>query len=225
MPATPGARCRRAAGARPVISHHDVEASFHSLIGAAESQAQGAELVIALLRESTQLIQKRQSRGGALSDAQVQFLIESGDFSPGEFDEVSASVARGELANAEHRTRLAVVAASLSAAEVADLLGIDQSRVRHRQAKGSLYAFSVAGKRRYPTWQFTVHEMQPVLPGLATVVKAFPADMQPATIQGFMTTPQESLRVDDEAVTPPEWLLHGGDPRNVVAILDSLLQS
>lgn len=208
-----------------VAAHPEVAASVQYLMDTAAQQDLSDELVIIMLRQTAELIQKRQPRGGALSEAQVDFLIESGDFTREEFDGVSASVARGELADAERRTRLAVVAASLSAAEVADLLGIDQSRVRHRQAKGGLYAFTVGGKRRYPTWQFTGSTTQPVLPGLPVLVKAFPADMHAASIQGFMETPQESLRVGGKPVTPPEWLLHGGEPRQVTAILDSLLQS
>lgn len=64
-----------------------------------------------------------------------------------------------------------------------------------------------------------------MLPGLATLVKAFPDDMHPASIQGFMSTPQEDLRVKGERLTPVEWLVHGGNPQALIAILDSFLQS
>jgi hypothetical protein len=205
--------------------HAEAEASFQHLREVAEAQGQGDELVVTILRESADLIKKRQPRGGALSDEQVAFLIESGTFTPEKFAEVSSRVARGDLAEAERKTRLGAVTASLSAAEVALRLGIDASRVRHRQAKGGLYAFIAGGKRRYPSWQFTDDPAQPVLPGLATVIKAFPHDKHPASIQGFMSTPQSSLRVDGERMTPPEWLLHGSDPQAVVNILDSFLQS
>ncbi|TFD73272.1 hypothetical protein [Cryobacterium fucosi] len=192
---------------------------------AAQAQGQGDDLVVTLLRESADLLKKRQPRGGALSVEQIAFLIESGSFTPSDFAEIEASVARGELAEAERKTRLGAVTASLSAAEVALRLGIDASRVRHRQAKGILYSFIAGGKRRYPTWQFTSDPAHPVLPGLAALVKAFPHDMHPASIQGFMSTPQASLRANGEHMTPPEWLLHGGDPQALVNILDSVLQS
>jgi hypothetical protein len=47
----------------------------------------------------------------------------------------------------------------------------------------------------------------------------------PASIQDFMSTPQSSLRVDDERLTPPAWLIQGGDPPAIVKILNSFLQS
>jgi hypothetical protein len=203
----------------------DVRESVQYLMDTAESQGQSGEMVASILIETADWLKSRQPRGGALSDDQVAYLIASGEFTAEEFAETEASVARGDLAEEERRTRLGAVTASLSAADVAQRLCIDASRVRHRQAKGNLYSFLVGGKRRYPIWQFTDDPAQPVLPGLAAVVRAFPEDKHPASIQGFMATQQESLRVEGESVTPPEWLLQGGDPKAVVDILDSFLQS
>jgi hypothetical protein len=207
-----------------VIINAEVREAVQHLLEAAQEQGQGDELVVTILRESIDLLQKRQPRGGALSDEQVAYLVESGDFTAEEFAETEARVARGDLAEEERKTRLSAVAASLGGAEVAKRLGIDASRVRHRQLKGNLYGFLAGGKRRFPTWQFTDDPKQPVLPGLATVVKSF-GDRHPAGIQGFMSTPQASLLVDGERLTPPEWLLKGGDPQAVVDILDSFMQS
>lgn len=203
----------------------EVSRAFQDLLAAAEARQDGYELVIALLRESVDLVKKRQPLGGALTENQVAFLIESGEFTAEEFAETAASVDRGDLAEEERMTRLGAVTASLSAAEVALRLSVDASGVRRRQAKGNLFSFLVGGKRRYPTWQFTDDATQPVLPGLAAVIKGFPETKHPASIQGFMSTPQESLRVDGVSVTPPQWLLQGGDPQAVVDIVDSFLQS
>lgn len=208
-----------------VVIPAEVRGAVQYLVKAAQSQGQGDELVIALLREAADAIKKRQPRGGALSDEQVAYLIESGAFTAEEFAETEAEVARGELAEEERKTRLGAIAASLSSTEVALRLGIDASRVRHRQAKGSLYAFKVGGKRRYPIWQFTDDPAQPVLPGLAKLVEAFPDDWHPAGILGFMTTPQSSARIDGVRVTPVAWLLRGGDPQVLTAILGGFLQS
>jgi hypothetical protein len=188
---------------------------------AAESQDQGVEVVVALIRECADLLKKSGPPSAALSDEQVAYLIESGDFTAEALAETEARVARDDLAEAERQTRLRTVAASLSAAEVAQKLHIDASRVRHRQAKGSLYSFMAGGKRRYPTWQFTD---DPTQSGLASITKSF-QDSHPASIRGLMLRPQESLTVDGRRMTPPEWLLHGGDPQAVVDILDSFLQS
>jgi hypothetical protein len=192
---------------------------------AAAAGSRDDELVISVLRQSVDLLKKREPRGGTLSDDQVRFLIESGDFTEEEFRETEARVERGELAEEERKTRLEVVTSSLGTAEVAERLGIDTSRVRHRQAKGGLYSFLVGNKRRYPAWQFTGDAKQPLLSGLATLVKGLPEGMHPASVQGFMTTPQESLTINDERVTPAEWLQRGGAPQALVTILDSMMRS
>ena len=160
-----------------------------------------------------------QSRGGSLSDEQVAFLIESGTFTPESLAETQASIARGELAELERKTRLEGINASLSAEEVAMKLGVDIAQVHHRQAEGTLFAFTAEGECRYPTWQFTGHPRQPVLPGLARVVSAFPDDMHPAGILGFMSTPQSSARIHGVPMTPVDWLRQGGDPQKLRDIL------
>lgn len=145
-----------------VVIPAEVREAFQYLIDAARSQGRGAELVVALLHEAANVITENPLRGSTLSGDQAAYLIESGDFTAEELAKTQASVARGELAEEERRTKLRAVAASLSSAEVAQRLGIDASRVRHRQASGNLYAFKVGGKRRYPTWQFTDDPARPV---------------------------------------------------------------
>lgn len=208
-----------------ISSSKEVESSVRQLIDAARSQGRDQETVIALINEATDALTERQPRGGALTEDQVAFLIESGTFTPERLAEVEASVARGDLAELERRTRLEAVTGSLSAAEAAEILGIDASRVRHRLGNGSLLGFMIGGKRRLPAWQFTDDPKHPVLPGLTQVIGALPHDMHPASVQNFMTTPQEDLVIDDRQVTPVEWLRLGRDPQEVVDILDSFLQS
>jgi len=202
-----------------------VQKSVEYLMATVAAQGGDAELAALLIRESADSLTTRQSRGGALSDEQADFLVESGTFTAERLEQVEGRVARGDLADLERRTRLAAVIDSVSAAEVALRLGIDASRVRHRQSKGGLYAFMVGGKRRYPMWQFTDDPKQPVLPGLPALVEAFPEDMHPASIEHFMETPQEDLVVEGRGVTPPEWLQLGGGPQSVVDILGGFLQS
>lgn len=160
----------------------------------------------------------------SLSKEQIDFLIESGDFTPEELAETQASIARGDLAEEERTTALKAVKASLSA-EVATQLGLKVAEVERRRANGALFAFKADGERRYPTWQFTGDERQPLLPDLALLVSALPDDMHPATVLGFMSAPQRSLLIDNERLTPVEWLLKGGRPQKLVDILESFLQS
>lgn len=183
------------------------------------------DLLLGVLEEVRSSLAGRQPRGGGLTEDQAAFLVESGAMTADQLEEAEASVARGDLAELERRTRLEAVTRSLSTGEVAELLGIDVSRVRHRKAKDGLYAFPVGAKLRFPTWQFTDAPEQRVLPGLTAVVRAIPDDMRAPSVLGVMTTPQEDLLVDGAQVTPPEWLASGGDPQAVVDILEGFLQS
>jgi len=203
----------------------EIESSVEYLAEVVKSQGHDDEMVVVLLRELADLIKKRQSRGGALSEEQVAFLIESGTFTEEEFAETTASLERGDLAKAERETRLEPIAASQSTAEVALRLGISASLVNQRRARGNLYAFIAGGKHRYPNWQFSNDYRYPVVPRLKMVVNAFPKDMHPASIQGLMSTAQEDLVINSQNVTPVEWLLRGGDSQAIVDILDSFLQS
>lgn len=221
----------QAAAAEAPDHQEEVAQSLRDLMRAARSQGRDNEIVIVLLQESTDLLTKeRQPRGGGLTEEQASYLIESGDFTPEELARAEQRVASGALAEDERKTRLGALTRTLSAVEVANLLHIDDSRVRHRRAKGLLYSFLVGGKRRYPAWQFVDGEP---LPNLSQLVDAFPNDWHPAGVESFMTTPKSSLRApalaldttNPEHLTPVEWLQSGGDPKAVVGILDSFLQS
>jgi len=165
------------------------------------------------------------SRRSSLTEEQVAFLLESGAFTSDELAATQASIARGELAAAEHATRTAAIKASLTASEVAALLADDEEGIERDRADGTLFAFTIDGVWRYPSWQFTSNPSQPVLPGMAVLASAFPADMHPASILGFMSTPQSSARVHGEPATPVSWLISGGDPEHLRGILESFLMS
>lgn len=113
----------------------------------------------------------------------------------------------------------AMVQTSLSMAQVAELLDVDQSRVRHRIADGALYPVRVGRSNRLPAWQFAGGR---VLPALRDVLAALPDDLHPLEIAGFVTTPQPELAVHGRSTTPREWLASGGDPGQVVELAESL---
>ncbi|MEP6649563.1 MAG: helix-turn-helix domain-containing protein [Lapillicoccus sp.] len=99
---------------------------------------------------------------------------------------------------------------SLTIEQVARLLDLHRSRVSHRLRDNQLYSFRIGSQRRLPRWQFTP-EGTP-LPGLETVLESLPADLHPAAVEGFFTTPDPDL---DDA-SPAQWLASGGDPQRVV---------
>lgn len=126
---------------------------------------------------------------------------------PGESDDlVGAVVGRRAVATAE----------SLTTRQVAELLGVDPSRVRHRIRDGQLYAVAGdGGEHRLPRWQFgTIH----VLPHLRKVLQALQADLHPLEVAGFMTTPQPELELEGKALCPRDWLLGGGSVDPVVEL-------
>lgn len=197
----------------------EVSRSVAALLEAARGDQ---EQVVALLRETTRAVEVRRKRPDSMTQAQADFLVRSGSMTPEQLEENEAAVARGELAEAERQGELEPIIESVGSEEAGEILGIEGSSVRHRKDKGLLYAFKADQALRYPTWQF-VDNRDPkrrTLPGLSAVVKAIPATMHPASVLGFMTTPKDDLLVEDEAVTPVEWLVSGGDPQEVVDILE-----
>jgi hypothetical protein len=106
---------------------------------------------------------------------------------------------------------------ALSVAGAADRIGVDASRIRHRLSEGQLMGWKDRGGWRLPVWQFTDDD---VLPGLGTVLAAVPADQPALVVAAFMTTPQNLL--GDPPVTPRDWLLAGGAPKRVAALMSVL---
>lgn len=147
-----------------------------------------------------------------------EFLLKHGGVTlPEDRDDLLASAAlRRTLAEANLEP--------LTTQEVAELLGgIDESRVRHRLARGGLYVLPVGSRGHgFPRWQF--HDGKP-LPGLKTVLAVLlPAKLHPLEVAGFMSTPQPELVVDGDQVTPREWLITGGEVAPVVSLAANLTQ-
>jgi len=165
------------------------------------------------------------SGDGALTDEQAEFLIRSGAMTPQGLAGAQASVASGDLDDSERLAAQQAIEQSLSAVEVATRLSIDLDEVDQRQHRGELFTFTSRGEQRYPTWQLTADPRRPVLPGLAQCITAIPEGMHPATVLGFMTTPQDDVHVDGQPATLADWLLNGGDPQIVRDAFDSYLRT
>ncbi|MCJ1700225.1 hypothetical protein MT356_10890 [Rathayibacter festucae] len=202
-----------------MVAHPELTDGLDGLYRAVRDRGGDEQTLAALLTEQTALLSRHRSPGGGLARGAADFLVESGSMTAEELAETEAEVARGELADRERRTRLQAIVDSFGTAEVASRLRIDETRVRHRKAKDGLYAFKVGSKLRFPAWQFTDDRERPMLPGVPALVKAIPEDMHPASVLGFMTTPQEELLIGETPVTPVRWLSGGGDPREVLVAL------
>jgi hypothetical protein len=154
----------------------------------------------------------------------VAFLIESGTFTEESWARVVA-VARGDLAARERKSARRALEATITPAMAGARLGVDAAEVERLRSTGNLFAFRSEGRWRYPDWQFTGNRQQPLLPHLAFLIASIPVGMHPATVLGFIQTPQRSAHIDGQRVTPGEWLLSGGDPQVLRDILDAFLMS
>ena len=113
----------------------------------------------------------------------------------------------------------AELAASLTVAEAAALLGVDPSRVRQRLAAGSLYGVRLADGWRLPRFQFDDGRL---VPGIARVLPRVDRGLHPLTVIRWFESPNPDLEIDDASVSPRDWLRAGGDPAPVAALAADL---
>ncbi len=93
---------------------------------------------------------------------------------------------------------------------MAELLGVDKSRVSQRVTERSLYAFNAGDDRCFPHWQLTGGR---ALPGLKTVLRELDVTLHPLAVDHWFTTANVDLEIDGEPVSPAFWLATGGDPQ------------
>jgi excisionase family DNA binding protein len=152
-----------------------------------------------------------------LAAAELAFLRENGGpQAAGVIDSWDPAVQSRRDAEAVIARLARDTASSMSIAEAAATLGVDRSRISHRLAGGTLWAYTVGGARRIPRWQFTAKGV--LLPGLRDVVAAIPEGITPPTVEAFMRSPLPELG----GAAPVGYLADGGDPGVVAASLAAL---
>lgn len=172
------------------------------------------------LSKRLQVNQKLQQSG--LTEEQATFLIEEGGLSLEELTWAIESVDLGDLDRLAEETMQAAMEATLSVEEVLVRLDMRPAMLRRLGDAGYLHAVHTPTGVRYPAWQFTNERSRRVVPGIEILVRSFPKDWALANIVGFMATPQEYLDIDGAWLTPVEWLLRNGDPKDVAVILESI---
>jgi len=108
---------------------------------------------------------------------------------------------RGQLAL---RSLLEQSGGALTAAEVAELLGITEDAVRKRARRGKLLALPRGGHSVYPAFQFDLDRRCPV-PGLDAVLALLDTDSAQAKLRFFLTP-------DEDLGAAPIEVLRDGDP-------------
>lgn len=150
-----------------------------------------------------------------LTEAEESILLGHGGIAAAGAEQAAAKAAlRSASSNLAEQTR-----ESLSVEQAAKLVLVDGSRVRHRVRDRALYGFKIGASLRLPAWQF---ERGNAIPGLRAVLAALPADLHPLEVSGFMTTPDPDLAVSDEASSPRDWLISGGEVGRVVKLAQQL---
>ena len=113
----------------------------------------------------------------------------------------------------------ALLATALTVAGAAALLGVDASRVRQRLAARTLYGIKTRGGWRLPRFQFQAGRQ---LPGIETVLPYLDPGLHPVAVAGWFERPNVDLLVDDEPVSPRDWLRSGGAPAVVAELAAAL---
>lgn len=123
-----------------------------------------------------------------------------------------------------HAQYMALLEESLSATEAAKMLHVDVSRIRQRLRERSLFGIEHEGMWRLPRFQF---ERRMVIPGLAQVLKALPADLFPLDMVDWFVLPDPDLQLESDAepLSPREWLISGRPHDAVVALAGDLTRT
>jgi hypothetical protein len=116
-------------------------------------------------------------------------------------------------------TYAVLLADALTVAEVAERLGIDPSRVRHRLARHQLVGIRQQRGWLLPAYQFGAGGRP--LPGLERVAASL-ARSHPVVVARFFATPQPELVVEGRRLTPRQWLEGGGEPGRVAMLARTL---
>lgn len=162
----------------------------------------------------------RQRRWAVTLTAGEAELLDKAGFAedPQAYAEIAADVI-------EHMGRLYNTA--YTTAEVAQGLGVNDSRVRQRRLAHTLWSIDDGGAWRFPALQFEVVDRGSErtalkqIRGLDQVLPPLLAqDLHPTAVTGFLLTPQSELRVNGQPQSVNDWLRHGGSIKPVLDLIE-----
>jgi hypothetical protein len=113
----------------------------------------------------------------------------------------------------------ALLAESRTVAEAAEVLGVDESRVRQRLAARTLYGLKRGRDWHLPAFQFAD---EGEVPNIGAVVSRLHPDLHPVAVANWFTLPTPDLLIEGEPVSPRDWLRSGGAPGLVAAMAAEL---
>jgi len=130
---------------------------------------------------------------------------------------------RADLEAAAEHAGLA--ASALTVSQAAARLSVDPSRVRQRLAARTLFGIRVEGSWRLPRFQFP-DDGRRLVPGFGSIAPHL-AELHPLDVATWFTMPQGDLHLgaagdEETSVSPRDWLMGGGDPRELLPLIDEL---
>lgn len=148
-------------------------------------------------------------------------LLDSAGFAedPQAYAEIAADVI-------EHTGRLYNTA--YTTADVANGLGVNDSRVRQRRLAHTLWAIDDGGTWRFPALQFELvdngRDHQTTLKQIRGLDQVLPhllaQDLHPIAVANFLLTPQSELRISGQPRSVNDWLRHGGSTQPVLDLIE-----
>jgi excisionase family DNA binding protein len=153
-----------------------------------------------------------------LAEDEIRFLTDAGvdltDFAPRDRG-VGSPLA---LTAAEYA---AILATALTVPELAGRLGVDDSRIRQRLARHTLFGIKDGKGWRIPRFQLDDTGLA-LVPGLHRVAPNW-AGVHPVEIARWFTLPHVDLEdTADQPVSPRDWLLSGNAPGIVATLAEEL---
>lgn len=155
----------------------------------------------------------------SLAPEEIDFLISSGEFTPEEFDDIATRVRRGALPAGAANALVAELHRSMSEDDVRGFLDLSDDELEQLVSTGRIYAVDIAGKRRFPAWQFSLSSPGKLLPHLAEIIALVAANRW-LSVAGLMSTPQSEM-VAEGKQTPVQWFRDGGGIDALAEILEA----
>ena len=202
---------RAGVSATPIVAGSDSLAALTDALADAGLTISLLTAVLASLQDEHWLRSSTAPKASLSADAR-DFLARYGGLELPDDETVMTLEARNSAAIL--REMAALVEASLSSAQVADLLGIASATVRDRKRDGALYAVSLSRENRFPKWQF---EGDRSIPHLEAVLRSLPPGLHPLDVSDYFTVPREWLSVRGQSMSVRDWLVGGGDVATVVS--------
>jgi len=153
----------------------------------------------------------------ALPADELAFLQQAG-VAPDDLAPLPADVVPPEVRTAGKLA--SILASALPVPDAAVRLSVDASTLRHRLAVPSVYAIRANGAWKLPLFQFS-DTLDAIIPGFGDLAPAL-VNLHPVDVFNWFTLPHVDLEIEESSVSPREWLLSGGSPKRLIALLDEV---